>query len=47
MSRTHGLFPWVLCLQEFSRFVYELLDFIEVYGTACRVVVKLIYRRLH
>ena len=28
-------------LQEFSCFVYELLDFIEVYRTACRVVVKL------
>ena len=39
--------PWVLYLQEFSCFVYEFLDFIEVYGTACRIVVKLIYRRLH
>lgn len=39
--------PWVLYLQKLSYFVYELLDFIEVYGTACRVTVKLIYRRLH
>ena len=39
--------PWVLCLQQFSCFVYELLDFIDVYGTACRIGVKLIYRRLH
>ena len=36
-----------LCLQEFSCFIYELLDFLLVYGTACGVVVKSVYCCLH
>ena len=39
--------PWVLCLQKLSRFIYELLDFVQVYGTACGVVVESVYCRLH
>ena len=31
----------------FTGVFYKLLDFIEVYGTACRIVVKPIYRCLH